>query len=53
MLGGALFGTLLLCHGLALPLVVSSVCVLAAAAAYAAARERPPAAAVGLNKEIR
>ena len=53
MLGGASFGTLLLSHGLASPLIVSSVCVLAAAAAYAAAPERPPAATVGLNKEIR
>lgn len=50
MFGGALLGALLLRHGLALPLVVSGVCVLVATAAYAA-RERPPAAAQGLNKE--
>ena len=43
----------LLCHALALPLAVSSVCVLIAAAAYAAPEERPPAAGTVLNKEIR
>lgn len=43
MFGGALLGALLLRHSLALPLVVSGVCVLVATAAYAA-RERPPAA---------
>lgn len=53
MFGGAVFGALLLRHGLALPLVVSGVCVLAATAAYAAAEGRPAAAAQGLDKEIR
>jgi uncharacterized membrane protein YoaK (UPF0700 family) len=36
MFAGAAIGTLLLRHGLALPLVLSGVCVLAATAAYAA-----------------
>lgn len=45
MFAGAAIGTLLLPLGLALPLVVSAACVLAAMAAYAAVPPPPPSAA--------
>ena len=50
MFTGAAVGALLLRQGLALPLVVSAVCVLAATVAYADVPTRPPAAGRHLDE---